>query len=93
MKIHIRGLKYFYPQQIALLHNLLHFNRRMFLSTNRINQRKRMRNYFCQHISLLLAGTRRTLRLVEHGSAEQFNSKLKSSNQFLIVLGNIVIES
>lgn len=63
------------------------------MSTNRPNQQKRMRNQFCQHISLLLAGTRRMLRLAEHGSAEQFNSKLKSSNQLLIVLGNIVIES
>lgn len=43
-------------------------------------------------MSILLPGIRKTLRLAEHGSAEQFNSKLESSNQFLIVLGNIVIE-
>lgn len=43
-------------------------------------------------MSLLLPGVRKTLRFAEHGSAEQFNSELESSNQFLIVLGNIAIE-
>lgn len=43
-------------------------------------------------MSLSLPGIRKKLRFAEHGSAEQFNSKLESSNQFFIMFGNIVIE-
>lgn len=43
-------------------------------------------------MSLSLPGIRKKLKLGEHGSAEQFNSKLESSNQFFIVFGNIVIK-